>query len=63
MEAAREHIDKNSLSTVIEIDGGIDESNARRLVSAGVDILVIGSAFFGAYDRGALTEKVQGMKR
>ena len=63
IETAREHIDKNNLSTVIEIDGGIDENNAQRVVDAGVDILVIGSSFFGASDRQALTKKVQSLQR
>ena len=63
IEKAREHIDKNKLSTLIEIDGGIDENNAQRVVDAGVDMLVIGSSFFGAPDRAALTKKVQGLKR
>ena len=63
IEKAREHIDKYNLSTLIEIDGGIDEKNAQRVVDAGVDILVIGSSFFGAADRGALIKQVQSLKR
>lgn len=63
IKTAREYIDKNNLSTMIEIDGGIDENNAQRVVDAGVDILVIGSSFFGASDRQALTQKVQSLKR
>ncbi len=63
IETAREYIDKNNLSTMIEIDGGIDENNAQRVVAAGVDILVIGSSFFGASDRQALTKKVQSLQR
>ncbi len=34
------------LDYLIEIDGGINEYNAARIVSAGVDVLVIGSALF-----------------
>ena len=63
IEKARRYIDKHNLSTLIEIDGGIDENNAQRVVDAGVDILVIGSSFFRATDRAALTKKVQGLKR
>ena len=63
VEKARQHIDNNKLKTVIEIDGGIDSDNAQRVVDAGVDILVIGSSFFNAKDRKALTEKVQSLKR
>ncbi len=63
IETARRHIDKHKLSTMIEIDGGIAENNAQRVVAAGVDILVIGSSFFGASDRQALTRQVQSLKR
>ena len=35
------------LRTRIEIDGGIDAGNARRVVEAGAEILVAGSAVFG----------------
>ncbi|MEK6580244.1 MAG: ribulose-phosphate 3-epimerase [Bdellovibrionota bacterium] len=35
----------------IEIDGGIGMTNARRVIEAGVDVLVAGSAIFGEKDR------------
>ena len=63
IEKAREYIDKHNLSTLIEIDGGIDENNAQRVVDAGVDILVIGTSFFGAADRQAFIKQVQSLKR
>jgi ribulose-phosphate 3-epimerase len=62
VEKARKHIDKNKLKTLVEIDGGIDGDNAQRVVEAGVDVLVIGSAFFNAKDRKALTQRVQSFK-
>ena len=37
-------------SAQIEIDGGVDISNARKLTDAGADILVAGSAVFNAED-------------
>src|SRR5438876_663697 len=40
-------IDEQGLSTRIEIDGGIDRSNIERVVAAGADIIVAGSAIFG----------------
>ena len=46
----REMIDKNSLSAKIQVDGGISCENAREVVKAGADILVAGSAIFGASD-------------
>ena len=36
--------------TKIEIDGGVNKDNARRLVDAGADVLVAGSAVFKADD-------------
>ena len=35
---------------LIEADGGVDSSNASRLVETGVDVLVAGSSVFGADD-------------
>lgn len=45
-------IDARNLNTLIEIDGGVDLENAAQLASAGADILVAGSAIFGANDAG-----------
>ncbi len=33
-------------TTLIQVDGGVDMSNAGELVAAGADVLVLGSAFF-----------------
>ena len=40
----------NGYSYEIEIDGGVSLSNVEQVVSAGVDIIVAGSAVFGAPD-------------
>ena len=42
-------------SAPIEIDGGIDLSNIARVVEAGVDIVVAGSAIFNTPDPAAAT--------
>ncbi len=39
-------IDKKGASTVIEIDGGVTDKNAKQLVDAGADVLVAGSFVF-----------------
>ena len=57
--AARKHIDANGLKTKISVDGGVDGKNAARVVEAGADILVMGSAFFNSDDRPGLTKMVQ----
>jgi ribulose-phosphate 3-epimerase len=36
---------------LIEVDGGVSSSNASKLVAAGADVLVAGSAVFGNSDR------------
>ena len=43
----------------IEIDGGIDETNAAKVVAAGASILVAGSAIFGTLDPEAATRALR----
>jgi ribulose-phosphate 3-epimerase len=38
------------LSTLIEVDGGVKLDNASDIISAGADVLVMGSAFFNSKD-------------
>jgi ribulose-phosphate 3-epimerase len=61
IRAAREHIDKHGLNTEIEVDGGVGPDNAAKVVEAGADILVMGTAFFKHDDRMGLTKLVQGL--
>lgn len=44
----KEMILRKNLSTLIEVDGGVNIDNIRTLVDAGADVLVAGSAVFGA---------------
>jgi ribulose-phosphate 3-epimerase len=46
-------------NTPIEIDGGIDLSNIARVVDAGVEIVVAGSAIFNAPDPSAATKALK----
>ena len=50
VERLREMIDRRHLPTLIEVDGGVCRENAARLYEAGADVLVAGSAIFGAKD-------------
>jgi len=59
VRAAREYIDRERLTTEIQVDGGVDAFNAERVVAAGADILVMGTAFFGAGNRRELSEQVR----
>jgi ribulose-phosphate 3-epimerase len=53
IERVRRWIDQRGLATLIEVDGGVGVDNAARVVAAGADVLVAGSAVFGAADRAA----------
>ena len=44
----KEMIEKSGSSAIIEVDGGVDITNARLLFDAGVNVLVAGSAVFKA---------------
>lgn len=55
----RRMIDERNLDTRIEIDGGIDVHNIGAVVAAGAEIIVAGSAIFGAADPAAA---VQGLR-
>ncbi|MDA8169491.1 MAG: ribulose-phosphate 3-epimerase [Nitrospiraceae bacterium] len=59
IKAVREMINKRGLGVVIEVDGGVKPGNARTVADAGADILVMGSAFYGAGDYKALMAGVR----
>lgn len=48
LRTIRRFIDENGFFTLIEIDGGVNTSNAQCLWEAGADVLVAGSAVFNA---------------
>jgi ribulose-phosphate 3-epimerase len=43
-------IQEKGSATLIEIDGGVTNKNAKQLIDAGADVLVAGSYVFGAAD-------------
>jgi ribulose-phosphate 3-epimerase len=45
---------------LISVDGGINETTAAAAREAGADVLVAGSAFFNAPDKGALVKELRG---
>jgi ribulose-phosphate 3-epimerase len=55
----KSEITKRGLSTLIEVDGGVSIDNAATLFAAGADVLVAGSAVFGA---DSPTEAIRAMK-
>lgn len=48
VELAREWVEDHGLATDIQVDGGISLDNASQVVSAGANVLVAGTAIFGA---------------
>jgi ribulose-phosphate 3-epimerase len=54
----RERIDREGLSTRIEIDGGVDLDNLETVAASGVDVIVSGSAVFGSGDVRGTTERM-----
>lgn len=50
IKICRKYIDKNKLKTLIEVDGGINEETAKKVIEAGADILVAGSYLYGHDD-------------
>ncbi|TLN21970.1 ribulose-phosphate 3-epimerase, partial [bacterium] len=49
IRSLKKMINERGLSTIIQVDGGINDSTAREVVGAGADALVAGSYVFGAY--------------
>jgi ribulose-phosphate 3-epimerase len=54
-------IDSRGLPTLIQVDGGIDRKNVQRIIAAGADSIVMGSAFFADADPGELVKQTKGM--
>jgi ribulose-phosphate 3-epimerase len=54
----RRIVQERGLRVQIEVDGGVDLSNARGLVDAGAELLVAGSAVFGGGDAEAAARRL-----
>ncbi|MEE8375681.1 MAG: ribulose-phosphate 3-epimerase [Acidimicrobiia bacterium] len=59
VEAAREWVEDRGLTADIQVDGGITPENARLVTEAGANVLVAGSAIFGAEDPTSAVEKMR----
>ncbi len=55
----RNILQEKGLNLLVEVDGGVKLDNAKRIASAGADILVMGSAFFKSKDYKALMVKLR----
>ena len=61
IRALREEIDRRGLSCLVEVDGGVDAVTGPACVEAGADVLVAGSAVFGAADPAAAVEGLKAL--
>lgn len=59
IKAIREECDRRNIPVHIQVDGGITEKTAPLVKEAGADVLVAGSAVFGAEDTVAAIESIR----
>ena len=55
----RKMIDEGGYNTLIEVDGGIDTTNAAKLIDSGVNVLVAGNSIFNSTDPAATIRKLK----
>ena len=60
ISALKAERERQGLNFLIEVDGGINGETAKKVVDAGVDVLVAGSYVF---DSGDMSEKVNSLKK
>jgi ribulose-phosphate 3-epimerase len=58
----KELIVKSQSKAMIEIDGGVNQNNARALLDAGADVLVAGNFVFSAADPIGIIKQLKGLK-
>ncbi|MDU1315781.1 ribulose-phosphate 3-epimerase [Anaerococcus hydrogenalis] len=57
IQKLRSYIDENDLSCMIEVDGGIKDHNLKKVIDAGIDIVVSGSDIF-SHKENSIVEQV-----
>ena len=63
VEVLRETIDSCGYEVLIEVDGGVDENNAHKLVKAGANILVAGASVFRSADPAGAIKRLKSLTR
>lgn len=53
---------KQGFTGHIAVDGGVNLENMEKVIEAGADVLVMGTAFFRAANRGSVVQKVKELK-
>lgn len=59
VQSLRDMIAKSGATALIEIDGGVNQNNARPLLEAGADVLVAGNFVFSAQDPSAVIQALK----
>jgi ribulose-phosphate 3-epimerase len=59
IQVVRHMIDSKGLDTLIQVDGGVSAANADKVVLKGAEVLVAGSAVFGADDIPEAVRKIR----
>jgi ribulose-phosphate 3-epimerase len=59
VEAVRAELGRRGLPADLEVEGGVTPDDARRFVDAGANVLVAGSAIFGAPDVGSAARELK----
>ena len=59
MKKIREMLDEVNPTCHVEVDGGVDANTCELCKANGADVLVAGSAFFGAADRAAFAKEIE----
>ena len=62
VRATRELIERKGSNALIEVDGGVNASNASELYECGADVLVAGNAVFGATSPENAISRIKGAK-
>ena len=57
----RNMIERKNLSTLIEVDGGVNLETGKKLLDAGANVLVAGSAVFNAPDPSKMIEELKNL--
>ena len=60
IQAVRRYIQQYRPECRLEVDGGVNAETARQVVEAGADVLVAGSAVYGAHDPAAAIAALRG---
>ena len=61
IEEVREMIDSAGYEILVQVDGGIDTTNAAKLVKAGVNVLVAGNSVFSSPDPSGTIQRLKNL--